>query len=172
MHPDVCKILARRSVRAYTRAAVSDAQLRDLLKAAMSAPSAAGRDPWHFIVVRTPGMLVRLAELLPNGSMVAGAALGIVVCGDVQNAHKNQLSYLLQDCSAAVENLLLAASMMGLGACWLGIHPNPDRVTGVRALFSMPPSVTPVAGVAIGHPDEQPRPRTRFRDEAVHTEIW
>jgi nitroreductase len=146
--------------------------LRTLLKAAMSAPSAGAADPWHFLVVRNPGMLARLAELLPRGQMIAKARRGIVVCGDQQKAHRSQRSYLLQDCSAATENLLLAASMLGLGACWLGIHPDPMRVGGVRRLFGIPATVTPVAGVAIGHPAQCPPARTRFRNEAVHSEIW
>lgn len=172
MHPDVCKILARRSVRSYTDDPVDDQTLRTLLKAAMAAPSAGAADPWHFLVVRSPGMLARLAEVLPRGQPVAKARLGIIVCGDQQQAHRRQLSYLLQDCSAATENLLLAASMMGLGACWLGIHPDPARIGGVQQLFGIPASVTPVAGIAIGHPAQRPRPRTRFRDEAVHSELW
>lgn len=172
MHPDVCKILARRSVRSYTDAPVDDEALRTLLKAAMSAPSAAAADPWHFLVVRNPGMLARLAEVLPRGQMIAKARLGIIICGDQQRAHRRQLSYLLQDCGAATENLLLAASMLGLGACWLGIHPDPARVGGVRQLFAIPASVIPVAGVAIGHPRQHPRARTRFREQAVHYELW
>ncbi len=172
MHPDVGKILARRSVRSFTLEPVADEAIRDLLKAAMAAPSAAAADPWHFLVVRNPGMLVRLAELLPHGQAAARAQAAIVVCGEQARAHRRQLSYLLQDCSAAVENLLLAASMTGLGACWLGIHPDPARVSGVRRLFGIPAAVTPVAGVAIGHPRTKPRPRTRFRPEAVHAEMW
>ncbi|MDD5706259.1 MAG: nitroreductase family protein [Kiritimatiellae bacterium] len=172
MNADVLKILARRSVRTYTRDPVDDEAVRTLLKAAMAAPSAAAADPWCFLVVRSPGMLVRLAELLPRGAMVAEAQVGIVVCGDQQRAHRHQLSYMLQDCSAATENLLLAASMLGLGACWLGIHPDPVRVAEVRKLFGIPPAITPVAGVAIGHPMEHPPARTRFREDAVHREVW
>ncbi|NLF23346.1 MAG: nitroreductase family protein [Lentisphaerae bacterium] len=172
MHEDVLKILARRSVRAFTAQPVPDATLRDLLKAAMSAPSAAARDPWHFIVVRNPVLLSRLAELLPHGTLIAHAAAGIVVCGDKQAAHRQDLSYLLQDCSAATENLLLAASMMGLGACWLGIHPNRERIAGFRERLGLPSAIIPVAAVALGFPQERPAPRTRYRTDSVHRECW
>lgn len=172
MNDLVRAILARRSVRKFLLQPVAEDDIRDLLKAAMSAPSAVAADPWHFVVLRDPSILVRLSEALPHGRHLAHAPLGILVCGNTDSAHRKQLAYLLQDCSAAIENLLLAASMMGLGACWLGIHPNPERVAHTRRLFSLPPPIVPVAVVAVGYPDEQPRPRTRFREEAVHWEQW
>ncbi len=172
MHEDVLKILARRSVRSFKTDCVSDETVRELLKAAMSAPSACAKDPWHFIVVSNPPILARVSEQLPNGALLAKSPLGIVVCGDMGKVHRKQLSYLLQDCSAAIENLLLAASMLKLGACWLGIHPNPARIEGVRRVFNLPPAVIPVAAVAIGHPREPPQPRTRYCEAHVHHEIW
>jgi nitroreductase len=172
MHEDVLKILARRSVRSFKTDRVSDEMVRDLLKAAMSAPSARAKDPWHFIVVSNLPILARVSEQLPNGALLAKAPLGIVVCGDLEKAHRKQLSYLLQDCSAAIENLLLAASMLKLGACWLGIHPTPARVEGVRRVFNLPAAVIPVAAVAIGYPLEPPQPRTRYSEAQVHHEIW
>ena len=172
MHPDVRKILVRRSVRAFSDETLHDRELRDLLKAAMAAPSAGGSDPWHFVLVRSPGMLVRLTEVLPRGQMLARAQIGIIVCGEQRLARRQQLSYMLQDCSAAVENLLLAASFMGLGGCWVGIHPDPARVDGVRRLLGIPPAITPIAGVALGKPGESHRPRTRFSEARLHPEVW
>ncbi len=172
MNDQVRAILARRSIRRFRPQPVAEEDIRELLKAAMAAPSAAASDPWQFVVLRDPSMLVRLSEGLPHGRHLAQAPLGILVCGDTELAHHKQLAYLLQDCSAAIENLLLAASMMGLGACWLGVHPNAQRVNCVRRLFTLPQAIVPVAVVAVGHPDEQPRSRTRFREEAVHWEMW
>ena len=129
MNPRLNDLFARRSVRVYRQQDVADDLVRDLLEAAMAAPSAVAKDPWAFVVVRNRDMLAKIAAGLPNGTMLRDAALGIVVCGDLQRAHDRQLSYLLQDCSAAIENLLLAASALGLGACWLGVHPREERVT-------------------------------------------
>jgi nitroreductase len=172
MHEDVRKILARRSTRAFTDARVTEDMLRDLLKAAMAAPSVASTDPWRFVVVRGPSVLARLAEQMSHPDALAQARTGIVVCGDLEAARHRQLSYLLQDCSAAVENLLLAASMMGLGACRLCIHPRSSRVEEVRRLLELPAQIIPVAAIALGHPKERKEARTRFDEAKVHQELW
>ena len=172
MNPRLNDLYARRSVRVYRQQDVADDLVRDLLEAAMAAPSAVAKDPWAFVVVRNRDMLAKIAEGLPNGKMLPDAALGIVVCGDLQRAHDRQLSYLLQDCTAAIENLLLAASVLGLGACWLGVHPREERVQHIRSLLNIPEPVIPLAAIAIGWPAESPEPRTRYRADAVHRETW
>jgi nitroreductase len=163
-------IFGRRSIRAYTPQAVSDEVVQKLLDAAMAAPSAAATDPWRFVVVKNREMLSRIADALPYGKMVGSAALGIVVCGDLEAAHDKQLSYLLQDCSAAIENLLLCAHVLGLGACWLGVHPREQRVNSLQEILRLAESVIPVACIAIGYPAETKEPRTRFNPEYVRFE--
>jgi nitroreductase len=165
-------IFGRRSIRAYTSAEVSREAVQKLLETAMAAPSAVAKDPWRFVVIRQRQTLSRIAAELPNGQMLAGAALGIAVCGDLQAAHDQQLSYLLQDCSAAIENMLLAAHILGLGACWLGVHPREQRIKALTTILSLPASVIPVACISIGHPAETPHPRTRFNPKYVHAEQW
>jgi nitroreductase len=165
-------IFGRRSIRLYSTAAVSEAAVQKLLEAAMAAPSAAAKDPWRFVVVRNRQTLSEISAALPNGQMLASAALGIAVCGDLDAAHDQQLSYLLQDCSAAIENLLLCAHLLGLGACWLGVHPREQRMNSLKRILSLPPSVIPVACVSIGCPAETKEPRTRFNRSFVHLERW
>ena len=138
----------------------------------MAAPSAAAKDPWRFVVIRKRQALSEISAALPNGQMIAGAALGIAVCGDLQAAHDQQLSYLLQDSSAAIENLLLCAHVLGLGTCWLGVHPREQRVNALKQILSLPASVIPVACIAIGYPAETKEPRTRFNRDYVHFEKW
>ncbi len=161
-------IFARRSVRRFLDCPVEESHERDLLEAAMAAPSACGKDPWRFFVVRSKPSLKEIAAALPNGGFLAEAPLGLMVCGDLEHAHAGELSYLLQDCSAAIENILLAAAMLGLGACWLGVHPREDRVDFMRRFFQLPDSVVPVGAIAIGWPVETPAPRTRFNPDFVH----
>jgi nitroreductase len=165
-------LFGRRSIRAYAPGDVTEAEVTQMLQAAMAAPSAVAKDPWRFVVIRKRETLSAIAAALPNGSMMATAPVGVVVCGDLEAAHDRQLSYLLQDCSAAIENLLLAAHALGLGACWLGVHPREDRVAKLKALLELPSSVIPVAGIAIGRPGEIKEPRTRFNPALVHREKW
>lgn len=167
MNPKLKLLFERRSVRQFSAQPVSDALIRDLLEAAMAAPSAVAKDPWHFRVVRDAGLRNRIADGLPNGQMLRQAPVGIVVTGDLNRAHSQELSYLIQDCSAAIENLLLAATALGLGACWLGVHPRPDRIALLRGLFQLPDHHVPIAAIALGYPQEQPAPRTRYREDAV-----
>ncbi len=165
-------ILGRRSIRVYRPGEVSEEAVRRILEAAMAAPSAVAKDPWRFVVVRNPATLGRIADVLPNGGMLRDAAVGIIVCGDLEAAHDRQLSYLLQDCAAAVENLLLAAHALGLGACWLGIHPREERIRKISEILALPSSVIPVAGVAIGWPGEEKESRTRYNPANIHHEKW
>jgi nitroreductase len=165
-------IFGRRSIRSFRPGTVADAQVTTLLKAAMSAPSAVAKDPWRFVVVRDPGTLDGLGAVLSNGAMLPEAGLGIIVCGDVTIAHDQQLSYLLQDCAAAVENLLLAANALGLGACWLGIHPREARIRKVSEILAIPSPVIPVACLAVGLPGESKEPRTRYSEAFIHRESW
>jgi len=172
MNNELSFIFSRRSVRTYQPKEVGPELVQNLLESAMAAPSAVAKDPWEFLVIRERSTLARIASGLPNGGLLADAAVGIVVCGDLTRAHEHQLSDLLQDCSAAIENLLLAAQALGLGGCWLGVHPREDRVAHIRQLLAVPEQVIPVAVIAVGWPAESPAPRTRYRAEAVHYETW
>ena len=108
-------IFSRRSVRKYEDREVPDHMIQDLLEAAMAAPSAVAKDPWHFIVLKERVTINKLADVLPHGQMLRQATAAFVVCGDITQAHLQYESYMLQDLSAAVENTLLAANALGLG---------------------------------------------------------
>jgi nitroreductase len=165
-------LLGRRSIRVYSPGEVSAAAVTRLLEAAMAAPSAMTKDPWRFITVRDRQKLSKLATLHPGAAMLSSAALAIVVCGDLDATFERHISYLLQDCSAAIENLLLAAHAQGLGACWVGIHPGEALIKLVRELLSLPATVVPVAVVSLGQPGEQLPARTRYNAGYVHHERW
>jgi nitroreductase len=165
-------IFGRRSIRVYSPGEISDQVVTRLLEAAMAAPSAMTKDPWRFIVVREPQRLAELAAALPGGKMLATATLGVVVGGDMDAVFDRQLSYLLQDCSAAIENLLLAAHTLRLGACWVGVHPSDDAIGRLKQMLALPSPIIPIAVIALGHPGEQPEPRTRFNPDYVRREKW
>ena len=165
-------ILGRRSIRVYSPGDVSETAVTKLLEAAMAAPSAMTKDPWRFVVVRDKQMLSKLATLHPGAAMLSSAAMAIVVCGDLDAAFERQISYLLQDCSVATENLLLAAHALGLGACWVGIHPGEPLIKRVKELLGLPAAFIPVATISLGQPGEQPAARTRYNAEHVRAEKW
>lgn len=172
MNPQLDFIFSRRSIRKFTQREIPESLLIDLLEAAMAAPSAVAKDPWHFIVLRSRASLDQLTTSLLNGKMLGEATAALVVCGDLQKAHDQQLSFLLQDLSAAIENILLAANALGLGACWLGIHPREERITAVAKQFALPAQVLPVAVIALGWPAQEAAPRTRYNPDCVHQERW
>lgn len=165
-------IFSRRSVRKYVDREVPDEMIHDLLEAAMAAPSAVAKDPWHFIVLKQRASLNRLADVLIHGQMLRQATAAFVVCGDITRAHDQLESYMLQDLSAAVENILIAANTLGLGTCWLGVHPRPERMDGIRKMFSLPDNIIPMCGIAVGWPDDPPPARTRYNPDRVHREKW
>ncbi len=165
-------IFGRRSVRVYSPGEVDEGVVQKLLAAAMAAPSASGKNPWHFVVVRNRETLSRMSGTLAYGEILGTAALAIVVCGDLEVAHDNQLSYLLQDCSAAIENLLLCAHILGLGACWLGVHPRVERIKKIKEVFFLPPAVIPVACISLGYPGESKEPHAVYNPNCVHSESW
>ncbi len=172
MNAKLAYVLARRSVRRFKSQAVDEATVRDLLEAAMAGPSAMAQDPWAFVVVRARETLGKLAEILPHGKMLHEAPMAIIVCGDRSRAHRGEESYMIQDCAAAVENLLIAATTLGLGTCWIGTHPNADRMEAIAALLGLPEHMPAFATIALGHPAEFPPPRTRYDASRVHHERW
>ena len=165
-------ILARRSIRKYTGNKVSDEQVEAILQAAMAAPAAHARDPWRFVVVRDKKTLISMKAGLPYAPFLDMAALGIVVCGDLEAVLDNLMGYLLQDCSGAIMNILHAAEALGLGACWIGVHPREDREAHLRGVLSLPEKIIPISVVSIGFPAEQKEPRTRYKAESVYYERW
>jgi nitroreductase len=161
-------IFARRSIRRYTDEPVSEENVRTLLKAAMAAPSASDRRPWHFIVVRQRATLDALAECHPYAKMLFEAPLCIVPCADPAISD----AWWVQDCSAATENLLLAATALGLGAVWVGVYPRTERARAVREVLGIPESIVPLCLVPIGRPAEHKQPRTRYDVARVYQEEW
>ena len=172
MNPTLAPLFARRSIRKYLDKSVPASVIQDVLEAAMAAPSANAKDPWEIIVVQKPDRLAQIAAGLPYGKMLSGAPVGFVVCGDLQRVNGQHLSYLLQDGSACIENLLLALSMLGLGGVWLGVHPREDRIAHLRDLFKLPEHIMPIGVVAAGYPAEFLPARTRFAATRAHYEQW
>ena len=120
-------IMTRTSIRQYTNEPVSKADIETMLRAGMAAPTAVNKQPWHFVAVTNKE---KLAELAGRRGMIKQAGVAIVVCGNLDKAMQGKAQeYWIQDCSAATENILLAAKALGLGAVWTGCYPMDDRVS-------------------------------------------
>jgi len=166
-------IHSRKSVRHYTGELVSKDELMTLVKAGMAAPTAVDRRPWAFIVVTDEATLSKLAEQLPSSKMIVQAKSAIVVAGVLTKAlpGKGQ-AFWVQDCSAATENILLAAEAMGLGAVWTGMYPSEDKVAYVQKVLGLPADVVPLNVIAVGHPEGVDKPKDKFDPANVHWEKW
>ncbi len=139
----------RRSIRKFTDQRIDNQTIKKILQAAMYAPSAVNCQPWHFMVVESREMLEKIMEIHPHAGMLSTASHAIIVCGDEVLQHDD--GYWVVDCGAATENLLLAAHALGVGSCWVGLHPREGRKASVSKLMNLPGHVKPFALVALGY---------------------
>ena len=164
-------IMTRTSVRQYTDQAISEGTIETLLRAGMAAPTAGNKQPWKFIVVTERASLDSLAT--GNWRMAAHAQAAIIVCGDTENVFPAEgKDYWVQDCSAATENILLAAHAVGLGAEWGGGYPIGKRVNNVRRLFGIPSQIVPMSIVMLGYPAGEHHPKDKYKPENIHYNKW
>jgi nitroreductase len=156
---DLLRIIKeRRSIRAFkVEKAISDADLEQLLEAAIWAPSAGNVQPWKFYVISDAGLKKALVRAAYGQSFIAEAPVVFVVCVELNEASmsygtRGASLYCIQDTAAAIQNILLMACSMGLGSCWVGAF---DEGEAAEAL-GCPPGQRPVAIIPIGYPAEQP----------------
>jgi len=171
MHPALETIFQRRSIRRYADRPVETEKLDLLLKAGMAAPSAMNCKPWEFIVVSDPVKLAQFRKRLIFGNR--NAPVAIVVCGN-PTLVRNPTARLfwIQDCSAASENILVAATGLGLGSVWVGIYPVRIFMNVVRQVLSLPEHVTPLSLIYVGYAAEEKPARTQYDPKRVHFEQY
>lgn len=163
-------ILTRRSVRKFTNEKIKNEDISLLLKAGFAAPSAHNHQPWEFIVIKDEKLLDDFAKQHPYAKMLPEARCGIVVCGNSEK--QNDIGYLVADCAAAIENILLAAHALNLGAVWCSLYPTPERVRISKELLNLPNTMIPVGVIAVGHPFEIKPPRENYDEKRIHYNQW
>jgi nitroreductase len=163
-------ILKRRSIRRFATKEVGADLVTKVLAAGMAAPSAGNEQPWHFLVIREKETLKKVGECSPYARSVVDAPVGIIVCGDL--SLEKHPGFWVQDCSAAVQNMLLEAVSLGLGSVWLGVYPEEDRVLFLRRYFKLPENIIPLAILPLGFPAQELAPADRYNEARVHFEIW
>ena len=161
-------IATRTSVRDYEARPVEKEKIDKMLRAAMAAPTAMNKQPWHFVVVDQRNVLDALAGANPYAKMLKKAPLAIVVCGNTDKMIEGGgRDFWIQDASAATENLLLAAHAMGLGAVWTGAYPSEERCISISKVLSLSDNLIPLNMIVVGYPAEQPQPKQKFKEENI-----
>ena len=161
--------MGRRSIRKYTGEKIPEDDIKILLEAAMNAPSAHNKQPWHFIVIDDREILDAIPKYHQYSKMLEKASHAIVVLGDLDI---QETDFWIHDCSAALENILIAAHAMGYGAVWLGVHPHETLIDGTKELLDVPENVIPLGIVSLGVPAEEKPPRSNYKEERVHKNKW
>lgn len=161
-------IATRTSIRDYEARPVEKEKIEKMLRAAMAAPTAMNKQPWHFVVVDQRNVLDALAGANPYAKMLKKAPLAIVVCGNTDKMIEGGgRDFWIQDVSAATENLLLAAHAMGLGAVWTGAYPSEERCISISKVLSLSDNLIPLNMIVVGYPAEHPQPKQKFKEENV-----
>lgn len=165
-------IMTRTSIRRFTPQPIGRDTLENIVRAGMAAPSAINAQPWSFVVVTEQSMLDSLRAVHPHANLKTATA-AIIVCGNMEKAMEGEgRNFWVQDCSAASENILLAAHAYGLGAVWCGVYPIQERVKAVQEVLGMPSTIVPLNVITMGHPDEDPSPKDKFKPENIHYQKW
>lgn len=163
-------ISTRRSIRQFTSQEISEDLVEKILRAGMQAPSARNYQPWHFTVITDRKLLDKIPQVHPYAKMMYQATLAILVCGDLKL--EKSVEYCAINCSAATQNILLAAHDLGLGAVWLGVYPREERIKGLAKVFNLPDHIVPISLIACGYPAEKIDAEDRFKKERVHRNEW
>lgn len=165
-------IMTRTSIRQFTNQPIAEDTLLNLVKAGMAAPSAMDKRPWAFIVITERNILDSLNAVKPYFNLKTATA-AIVVCGNLEKEENDWTKeYWVQDCSAATENILLAAHAYGLGAVWCGVYPSPETTPAVQKILKTPENIIPLNVVTLGYPAENPQPKDKFNTFDVHYQTW
>lgn len=163
-------IMTRTSVRKYRPESVNDSIITDILKAGMAAPTAANQQAWHFVVITDKGLKDTIGDSFQWTKMVRDCAFAVVVCGDMDklfDGDRENGGFWTLDCSAASENMLLAAHALGLGGVWCGIYPEEERMAALSGILNLPPGLRPVNILSFGYPAAETFPKDKWAPEKV-----
>ena len=163
-------IMSRRSIRKFTGIPITKEQEELILKAGFQSPTAHNTQPWEFVVIRDVEVLKGIKAYHPYAKMIDNAGFAILVCGHTQKQESQ--AFLIEDCSASIQNMLLAAHGIGLGAVWCGIFGGENLVEKTKELLSIPNDIIPVGLVVIGNKLEDKSPKDRYDESKIHYDKW
>lgn len=161
------EIFERRSVRKYTDKDISSEDMEKLLKAGMNAPSAHNYKPYDLIAVKNKEILKKLADTCIYSHMLNEANAAIIVCS---RADDEKTPYWQADCGAVTENILLEATHLGIGSCWLGGYPDLEKTAKEKEILGIPEEYKVFCVISLGYPNENKKPNDNYYQEKVHYE--
>ena len=163
-------IFTRRSIRKFTGESINDEDLKAILKAGFQAPSAHNYQPRDFIVVRDKDIIKEIAEFHTYAKMLPKAGCGIIVCGDKEK--QPEMGFLVADCSASIQNILLASHGIGLGAVWCGLYSVTELTESMASILGLPKNIIPIGMVVVGIKDGEKKPIDRYDETKIHFDKW
>lgn len=163
-------IIERASIRSFTDKQISPILLESILYAGLCAPSATNKRPFHFVVTQDREKMLHIIGNNPYVKMLRTAAACIIVCGDkiVQGIPE----WLIEDCSAATQNMLLVIHSLGLGGVWCGVKQGSDFYKNIVNEFGLPSHIRPVSLIAFGYAEAKKTQPNRFETKKIHYESW
>jgi nitroreductase len=162
-------LLERKSVRKYIKEDVKKEDLEYILRAGLSAPTARNSRCVSFLVIKDKETHKKLAVIHQAAQMILQAPLAILVVGDKDLAFQG---YLPQDCAAATENILLAATSKGYGSVWCGVYSNKERSEAIEKFLNLPENIKVFSLAVIGKSDDNNPPKDRWDPAKIKYETW
>ena len=164
-------IFARRSIRTFAEGSIPKADIEQIIKAGMAAPSAINKRPWHVTVITDPETRMRIAGDQRHWQSCKAAGAVLIVSG-VKDRFQDgvtptQAAFWQQDCSAATQNILLAATALGYGSLWMGVFPMQPAMDALVSAFPLPDTLVPFSLISIGIPGEVKEARTQYEEDQV-----
>ena len=160
------EIFKRRSIRKYTNEEITEEDLHQILKAGMNAPTAKNLKPFEFIVVKNKEMLEQLSSASKYSVFVKDSNATIIVLG------RELSEFWQQDLGAVTQNILLQATALNIGSCWIGIAPNKENEQYVKEKLNIPNELRVFSIITLGYPKEPKNKNDNYYEDRVHYEQY
>ena len=157
-------IRLRRSVRSFTDQEILDADIAAIIDAGICAPSALNQQPWEFIVIKDKNILEKLSEKL--SPFYADSKVTIILCSRTEGLKSP--TRVTQDMSACMQNMMLEATKLGIGSCWIGTYPDLNRMNPLREVLNIPSNIEPFCGLVLGYPASEDAFKPVSRTAKIH----
>jgi nitroreductase len=163
-------ITTRYSVRNYSGGKINEEQWNLIFRAGFAAPSAHNLQPWHFVRIDLQEKLAEIASAHPYAKMLPSAGGAVLVCADL--SVQERIGFAVEDCSAAMQNMLIAINGLNLGGLWIGIYPVESLIDTMRKIFDLPSQILPIGLIAVGHKVSDREPIDKYKPEKIHLNQW